>query len=162
MNIKKLKLLVILLLVIVGGCAQPWSDQENNFDGDDSSPILSGRRGESSPTKPAPSNSAEAVISTENGKASYYSDQLHGKATASGELYDRNKLTAAHKKLAFGTICRVTNLANGKSVKVRINDRGPFTKNRIIDLSYKAAADLDGIRTGIMDVKVEVLESKAK
>ncbi len=162
MNIKSFNLFILFLFVILSGCAQTGSDQENNFEGDDASPILSGRRGESTPSKPTPAKSAEVVISTENGKASYYSDQLHGKATASGELYDRNKLTAAHKKLAFGTICRVTNRATGKSVKVRINDRGPFTKNRIIDLSYKAAADLDGIRAGIIEVKVEVLESKAK
>lgn len=160
--IKKYYLLALLIAILLTGCAQMGSNQENNFDSEDTSPILSGRRVEQTPPNPVPSRSSEVVTSTETGKASYYSDQLHGKSTASGELYDRNKLTAAHKKLPFGTMCRVTNLANGKSVKVRINDRGPFTKNRIIDLSYKAAAELDGIRAGIMEVRVEVLENKNK
>jgi rare lipoprotein A len=99
----------------------------------------------------------QTVASVELGKASYYADKFQGKSTASGELYDRNKLTAAHPKLPFGTQCRVTNLANGRTVVVRINDRGPFSKTRIIDLSYRAADQLDGIRAGVFDVKVEVL-----
>lgn len=97
------------------------------------------------------------VANVELGKASYYADKFQGRSTASGELYDRNKLTAAHPKLPFGTKCRVTNLSNGKVVEVRINDRGPFSKSRIIDLSYRAAEQLDGIRAGVFDVKVEVL-----
>lgn len=99
----------------------------------------------------------QQVVNVELGKASYYADKFQGRSTASGEPYDRNKLTAAHPKLPFGTRCRVTNLSNGKTVEVRINDRGPFSKSRIIDLSYKAAAQLDGIRAGVFNVKVEVL-----
>ena len=98
------------------------------------------------------------VVRVEYGKASYYADKFQGKPTASGELYDRNKLTAAHKTLAFGTLCRVTNTANKKSVIVRINDRGPYTKGRIIDLSYQAMRLLDGIQAGQIDVMVEVLK----
>ncbi len=162
MKIKIYYFLVLLLAIVLAACAPNGSNQENNFDSEDTPQILSGRRVENTPSKPAPSRSTEIVTSTETGRASYYSDQLHGKSTASGELYDRNKLTAAHKKLPFGTWCRVTNLANDKSVKVRINDRGPFTKNRIIDLSYKAAAELDAIRAGIIEVRVEVLKNKDK
>ena len=92
------------------------------------------------------------------GKASYYGDKHHGKVTASGDIYDKNKLTCAHKTLPFETICRVTNLANGKSVVVRVNDRGPFTKDRIMDLSYKAMKTIDGIKDGVIDVQVEIME----
>ena len=91
------------------------------------------------------------------GKASYYADKFQGRKTASGELYDRNKLTAAHRTLPFGTVCKVTNLNNNRSVIVKINDRGPFATSRIIDLSYRAMQQLDGISDGIIDVKVEVI-----
>jgi rare lipoprotein A (peptidoglycan hydrolase) len=72
------------------------------------------------------------------GEASYYGAEFNGKKTASGEVFDMNALTAAHLELPFGTLCRVTNLMNQKEVIVRINDRGPFVKNRVIDLSYGA------------------------
>ena len=95
----------------------------------------------------------------EQGIASYYADSLNGNLTASEEPYDRNALTAAHLKLAFGTKVRVTNLDNGKSVIVRINDRGPHTGGRIIDVSG-AAADKLGLRdSGTAKVELEVLES---
>ncbi len=92
------------------------------------------------------------------GNASYYGAEFHGKKTASGEIFDMNALTAAHPDLPFGTICKVTNLMNNREVVVRINDRGPFVGNRIIDLSYGAAKELDGVITGVMEVKVEVLK----
>ncbi len=96
--------------------------------------------------------------SVEEGAASYYAHKFHGRTTANGETYDENKMTAAHKTLPFGTTVRVTNLANGKNVVVRINDRGPFIKGRIIDLSYKAAGELDYISRGVVKVRVEVLK----
>jgi len=92
------------------------------------------------------------------GKASYYGDEFHGRKTSSGEIYDRDKLTAAHPTLPFGTVCRVTNLKTRKSVVVRINDRGPFVSGRIIDLSYKAAERIGGLRAGVFDVKIVVLK----
>ncbi len=98
-------------------------------------------------------------FSQTKGKGSYYADKFEGRKTASGEVYRANKSTAAHKTLPFGTMVKVTNLANNKSVIVRINDRGPFTKGRIIDLSKSAAKKLDGIRAGIIDVKIEVIKS---
>jgi len=103
-------------------------------------------------------NETAQVVKVEYGKASYYADKFQGKSTASGELYDRNKLTAAHKTLRFGTLCRVTNTANKKTVTVRINDRGPHVRGRIIDLSYQAMRLLDGLRAGEIDVMVEVLK----
>ena len=96
----------------------------------------------------------------EYGMASYYGDEFHGGATASGEAYDKNKLTAAHKTLAMGTQVRVTRLDNKKSVIVRINDRGPYLKGRIIDLSGRAASALDMIVDGTAEVKLEILNSR--
>ena len=89
------------------------------------------------------------------GMASYYSDNFHGRATASGETYDRYAFTCAHRTLPFGTRLVVTNLANRKSVFVRVNDRGPFVKGRIIDLSYAAAEEIGMIGAGVVKVKVE-------
>ena len=91
------------------------------------------------------------------GIASYYSETLHGRRTASGELYDKRALTAAHPALPFGSRVRVTNLANGRSVVVRINDRGPHVKERVIDLSYAAARELQFIGQGTTRVRLEVL-----
>jgi len=94
----------------------------------------------------------------ETGIASYYADSLNGNLTASEEPYDKGKLTAAHPSLEFGTRVKVTNLANGKSVIVRINDRGPHTGGRIIDVSG-AAADKLGLRdSGTAKVELEILE----
>jgi len=94
----------------------------------------------------------------EKGKASYYAMKFKGRKTASGETYDPNKLTAAHPSHPFGTRVRVTNLYNNTNVIVRINDRGPHVKSRIIDLSYAAAQQLDIISKGVADVAVEVIE----
>jgi rare lipoprotein A len=94
-----------------------------------------------------------------DGKASYYADSLAGNHTASGERYRPGKLTAANRDLAFGTVVRVVRKDNGRSVTVRINDRGPFgDKRRIIDVSRAAAEKLDMIRAGVVDVRVEILE----
>lgn len=94
---------------------------------------------------------------SQTGKASFYSSALEGKPTASGELYDGKSFTAAHKTLPFGTIVKVTNLDNDKEVQVRINDRGPFSPNRIIDLSYEAAITLEMTTKGIVKVKIVVV-----
>ena len=91
------------------------------------------------------------------GKASYYGARHHGRKTASGERFDQHALTAAHRSLPFGSRVRVTNLGNGNSVVVRINDRGPYAKGRIIDLSHKAAERLGMLRDGVVVVRVEQL-----
>ena len=93
------------------------------------------------------------------GYASYYSHAHQGRRTASGERFDMDAMTAAHRTLPFGTRVRVTNLANGRHTIVRINDRGPFKKKRIIDLSYAAARELGAVKTGIVRVRVEVVGS---
>lgn len=95
---------------------------------------------------------------TETGVASYYGDKFHGRRTANGEQYNQWKYTAAHKSYPFGTLIRATNLKNGKSVIVRINDRGPYAKGRIIDLSVRAAETIDLLDSGIAKVKLEILK----
>jgi rare lipoprotein A len=94
---------------------------------------------------------------TQTGKASWYGNKFHGRATSSGELFDMNKKSAAHKTLPFGTYVKVVNLSNQKNTVVRINDRGPFIKGRVIDLSYAAAREIDLIRPGVDEVKIIAL-----
>ncbi len=94
----------------------------------------------------------------QTGKATYYGNKFHGRKTASGERYDRRKLTAAHTALPFGTMVRVTNLDNGKKVTVRINDRGPLKNGRIIDLSRAAAEAIDMISAGVVRVGIEIVK----
>ncbi len=101
------------------------------------------------------------VLSSQEGLASWYGGKFQGRRTASGEIFDSNKLTAAHKTLPFGTQVKVINLANGKSTVVRINDRGPFVKGRIIDLSRAAAAEIGMTGKGVVLVRLEVIESSA-
>jgi rare lipoprotein A len=95
------------------------------------------------------------AIIRETGYASFYSDRFDGSKTSNGEVFRQNKATAAHKKLPFGTMVKVTNLSNDKSVIVRINDRGPFISGRIIDLSRSAASQIDMINAGIVKVRIE-------
>lgn len=98
----------------------------------------------------------------EYGTASYYSDKLHGRRTASGEVYDKNALTCAHKSLPFGTKIRVTRFDDKRSVVVRVNDRGPYTDGYIVDLSRQAAEQIGLIRDGVTKVKIEVLDADDK
>ena len=108
------------------------------------------KRGKPAPA-PAPAGYAE------EGNASWYGVPFHGRRASNGEIYDMNKLTAAHRTLPFETMVRVTNLSNGKSIVVRITDRGPFVDNRIIDLSLAAAREVDSVGPGVVPVRVEVL-----
>ena len=91
------------------------------------------------------------------GVASYYHDSLHGKRTASGQAYNKNALSAAHKTLPLGTRVRVTEPNSGRSVELEVNDRGPFTRGRIIDLSRRAATQLGMIKNGVAKVNVKIL-----
>jgi len=96
---------------------------------------------------------------SESGQASWYGGKFHGRTTASGETFDTNALTAAHKTLPFGTVVEVTNLDNGRAVTVRINDRGPFVEGRIIDLSRAAAEKIDMVGTGVARVEIHLVEN---
>lgn len=100
-------------------------------------------------------------LKSQKGEASWYGSRYHGRKTSSGERYNKNAMTAAHKTLPFGTKVKVTNLDNNESVIVRINDRGPFVGDRIIDVSEAAARELEFHSKGIGHVKIEVLETEA-
>lgn len=103
-----------------------------------------------------------AATKSQVGHASYYSTGFHGKRTANGSVFDQNAYTAAHKDLPMPSVVRVTNLENNRSVVVVVNDRGPFHKGRIIDLSHKAAQDLGMLRKGASKVKVDYLPHETK
>jgi rare lipoprotein A len=102
--------------------------------------------------------SPAAPGATETGAASWYGEPYHGRRAASGEVYDMEQLTAAHRTLPFQTWVEVTNLTNGRLVEVRITDRGPFVEGRIIDVSLAAARELDMVRAGVVPVSLRVIE----
>jgi len=108
--------------------------------------------------RPSATTGSSADAFAQTGLASWYSDALHGRLTASGVPYDRDALTAAHKTLPFGTRVRVTRTESSHSVDVTINDRGPFVEGRIIDLSRRAAEELDMLEDGVIRVRVVVLD----
>jgi rare lipoprotein A len=126
--------LLIAFLAIAGGCARKTAAHV-----------------------PAPAR----IGSTETGIASWYGAPYHGRATASGEIYDQEQFTAAHRTLPFGTWVEVTNLVNGKKIGVRITDRGPFVDGRIIDLSLAAAREIDMVRSGTARVTLKIIEAPA-
>ena len=128
----------LLLIAVVAGCtSQP-------------------QRTPTSPQSQTPPTSASEQLGS--GKASFYGSQHHNKQTANGERFDQGSLTAAHRTLPFGTKVRVTNTRNGKSVVVRINDRGPFVRGRIIDLSKAAFERIGTTRSGVIRVRLERVE----
>lgn len=104
-----------------------------------------------------PRTPEEWIGYTDTGEASYYANKHQQRKTASGELYRHELKTAAHKELPFGSKVKVTNVNNGKSVVVRVNDRGPFVRGRIIDLSKSAFSSIGNTAAGIIDVKIEVI-----
>jgi len=114
-------------------------------------PAAAARPGKHSKTPPAPAGYSE------EGNASWYGLPFNGRRASNGEIYDMNKLTAAHRTLPFETVVRVTNLNNCKTTTVRITDRGPFVDNRIIDLSQAAAREIESIGPGVVPVRLEVL-----
>lgn len=93
-----------------------------------------------------------------SGIVSWYADKFHGKKTSSGELYNKEELTAAHKTLPFGTKVKVTNTRNGKSVIVKVNDRGPHTKSRLMDLSRAAFSSIGSTSSGTLNVEMEIID----
>ena len=97
---------------------------------------------------------ASCASTKEQGRASYYADKFNGRKTASGATFSQHKRTAAHRTLPFGTKVKVKNLDNGKTVRVRVNDRGPFVEGRMIDLSKKAARKLGMVKQGVANVEI--------
>ena len=118
------------------------------------------------PASPLPASTAHPVdplkISTKNsyqiGMASYYGKKFHGRKTASGEIFNMYKLTAAHRVLPLGTIIRVTHLGNGHWAEVKVNDRGPFIEGRVLDLSFAAALELEMVQEGKAKVMIEIIK----
>ncbi len=135
---------VIALALATAACAQPR--RESATAAPTPAPVVVAR--------PAPA--APRVVQT--GAASWYGQAHHGKKTASGEAFDMYALTAAHRSLPLGTRIRVTNVADGRAVDVRINDRGPAIPGRIIDLSYGAARALGAVGDGVFRVRIAILE----
>jgi rare lipoprotein A len=129
--------LSLLFLLIVSGCAVPVAKV------------------------PAPILPPESRVS-QTGIASWYGPGFHGKATASGEIYNQDEMTAAHQTLPLGTKVMVTNLENGAAAEVLVNDRGPFAKNRIIDLSYAAAQSVNMVGPGTALVRIDVVDSPVR
>jgi len=115
--------------------------------------------------KPAPRPEAKPAPGPsegQTGEASWYGEPHHGRTTASGEIYDMNQLTAAHRTLPLGTRVLVTNLKNGRAVEVRINDRGPSVEGRIIDLSFAAAKELGAVPSGTIPVRIRVISQSTQ
>jgi len=145
---------ILLPLLLLAGCASQPSAQRPEAPTKPSKPAPS----VSAPAKPAAKPAAEPSYQAK-GKASYYASRHHGRRTASGERLNNNAFTAAHRELPFGTKVKVTNLANERSVVVRITDRGPHTRGRLIDLSQAAARELGMLRAGVAQVRVESVDN---
>jgi rare lipoprotein A len=112
---------------------------------------------QASTIREVPSGRRAGVVAVFEGKASWYGREQHGHLTANGERFDMYAHTAAHRTLHMGTQVRVINLRNGRATVVRINDRGPYSRGRVIDVSYAAAKDLGMLDAGVVPVRVEVL-----
>ena len=150
------------MLIVASGCASPEVAKETVI-ADTQRPVLIIKPVEykkevkpiSVPTSTSTATSKSKVI---DGKASYYANMFQGRKTANGQIFDQGKLTAAHRTLPFGTKVKVTNINNHKSVIVTINDRGPFIRGRIIDLSSSAFKAIGNPRTGVLNVTMEILK----
>ena len=104
-----------------------------------------------------PSHDDEVPAWMQSGRVSWYGPGFHGRRTANGEIFDTNELTMAHRSLAFGSRVRVTNLDNGRSIVVRVNDRGPYVRGRIADLSHAAASQLGFVEDGVIHARIELI-----
>ena len=160
-------LLILIGLFVVEGCSLIQKAPEPTAPGTIQTPPAVESsippKPQEGPPRPKPNvkeNSTTAVKFPQTGEASWYGPKFHGKTTASGEHFDQQALTAAHASLPFGSKVKVTNLSNGRSVEVEINDRGPFAANRIIDVSYAAARALDMKEKGTTTVRVEPVPSQ--
>jgi len=135
--LRALQVIWIFFLAIISGCTPEHMVEQNK---------LTQQEKRSAVTNP---------VQTEVGEASWYGPGFQGKETASGEIFDQTKMTAAHPSLPMGTEVKVTNLDNDEKVEVRINDRGPYTEDRVIDVSRAAAKKLDMVKDGTAHVKIE-------
>ncbi|WP_219909254.1 septal ring lytic transglycosylase RlpA family protein [Photobacterium iliopiscarium] len=148
------------MLIVASGCASPEVAKETVI-ADTQRPVLIIKPVEyKKEVKPisVPTSTATSKSKVIDGKASYYANMFQGRKTANGQIFDQGKLTAAHRTLPFGTKVKVTNINNHKSVIVTINDRGPFIRGRIIDLSSSAFKAIGNPRTGVLNVTMEILK----
>ena len=133
----RLQLICIYILATISGCTSDQAVEQNKL------------------TQPEENSTGIKPVRTEVGEASWYGPGFHGKKTATGEVFDQTKMTAAHPTLPLGTKAEVTNLENDKKVEVKINDRGPYVEDRVIDVSRAAAKKLDMVKEGTAQVKIE-------
>ena len=160
LTVGRLAALVCLLAVFVAGCAgrrtvanRPPTPVQPDAT---SAPSAKAEPNANSAARPTSDRPGQPF---EEGKASWYGAPFHGRRASNGEVYDMNKLTAAHRTLPFNTVVRVTNMTNGKSTTVRITDRGPFVDNRIIDLSFAAAKEIESVGPGVVPVRLDILSA---
>lgn len=160
--------LVVLLMssLLQGGGVLPGSPLEQTQSAeaatlDDSSGKTNNQAAKIRPKLQRQKNSRESAHKVIRGQASWYGPGFHGKKTASGEIFDQGKLTAAHKTIPLGTKAKVTNLQNGNTVEVEINDRGPFIGQREIDVSHAAADALGFVKSGLTLVRIELLPEES-
>ena len=148
----------ILIVILISGCTSTprYLIQEENSQ---SQPAVDNSDSNNS-VDTVKNDQDKEIHEVETGIASFTADELQGERTASGEMYNLRALTAAHRTLPFGTLVKVTNVANGKSVVVRINDRGPNVPDRIIDVTFEAAKRLGFIEEGKALVEIEVVKNK--
>lgn len=149
-----------VMLIVASGCASPEVAKETVI-ADTQRPVLIIKPVEyKKEVKPisVPTSTSTSKSKVIDGKASYYANMFQGRKTANGQIFDQGKLTAAHRTLPFGTKVKVTNINNHKSVIVTINDRGPFIRGRIIDLSSSAFKAIGNPRTGVLNVTMEILK----
>lgn len=161
-NISKVAAILgsVALAIFIGGCA--GRREAANPPATTPQPSATAPRQPVNPATRPPIGrpASQAVVPgeyTEEGVASWYGDPFNGRRTSNGEVYDMYQMTAAHRTLPFNAIVRVTNLSNGKQINVRINDRGPFVANRIIDLSYSAAKTIGMVGPGTAEVRLDVV-----
>jgi rare lipoprotein A len=155
---------LFLVAALLGGCAGRRASANPpaapiHPDAAPPPPVATNNEGNVAARAPAVPKAAYPGEPFEEGNASWYGAPFHGRRASNGEIYDMNKLTAAHRTLPFNTVVRVTNLTNGKVTTVRITDRGPFVENRIIDLSYAAAREIESIGPGVVPVRLELLSA---
>lgn len=159
-DVKYPLIIVCLFVLLVSGCA---TSPRFTSDGEKESNSRYKKENKEPKSEPFSENKKNVepkagTLEKVTGVASFYSEKFNGRKTANGEIYDMNDLTAAHETYPFNTIVRVVNLKNNKSVLLRINDRKPDLNGRIIDVSLKAAQELDMVTNGIAHVQVEVIE----
>jgi rare lipoprotein A len=149
---------ILLVGFIVSACSASVRFSSSVGDATERGVAKNAPASHSSPSSKAAEGELTPTGSVMQGVASYYGDEFHGRKTANGERYDRNEFSAAHRTLPFGSMLKVRNLANNRTVLVRVNDRGPFKADRILDVSFAAARELDMTRSGTAQIEAVLVQ----